>query len=155
MRPSRSLIGLVLGVSLAACGVSSGRSSGISVPAGPQLEEYGLAPRCQGQDSSCTDRAIEIAEEMLRQLGPPLPAAEAPAGDEAIVVPFTVQVDRDPPWEWRSTGGNAGTAGMATIDLEQFLSGRGDALVRLDESDTAYPVPGGLAEQLVETLFTR
>ena len=127
MRTAPALIGAALAVALTACGVTALTSSGISVPAGPQLDQFGLTAKCQGEDSSCTDRAMEIAEGMLQRLGPPLPPAPAPAAGAELVVPFTIQVDRDPPWEWRSTGsgtdGSSGTVGMATIDVEPFLPG--------------------------------
>ena len=150
-----AVIGLTLGVALTACGVTGLTSSGISVPAGPQLGEFGLTPRCRGEDSSCTDRALEIAEETLQRLGPALPPAEPPGAGAELIVPFTVQVDRDPPWEWRSSDEDGGSVAMATIDLEPYLAGRGDAIVRLGGDDPGYPAPRELVELLVDALFVR
>ena len=149
-----SAAGLVL--ALAGCGVTSMTSSGITVPAGPAvLDPFGLRERCGPGPGSetCTDRALEVAGEMLQNLGNPLapPSESTPP----FVMPFAIQVDGDPAWEWRSADGSGGSTPTATIDLEPFLSGSGDAIVRLAGDDRGYPVPEDLAQQMVDALFVR
>ena len=151
----RAVLAIALAMALVGCGVSSTTSSGITVPAGPQLNQFALAPRCPAGDASCTDRALELAEEMLRHLEAPLPPADGAPTGTGLVVPFTVQVDHDPSWEWRSADGTSGSTGAATIDLEPFLAGRGPALVRIGGDDPAYAAPGDLTQQLIDALFIR
>jgi hypothetical protein len=125
--------------------------TGISVPAGPQLVTYGLAERCgEPGDSSCTDRALDVAERMLVNLGPAQPPTEPPA---SIAMPFTIQVDRDPAWTWRASDGSGGETAVAVIDLEPFLESRGPALVRIAGDDPGYAVPDELARELLDALF--
>ena len=136
---------------LTSCLGTSTVGYGLAVPAGPQLAEHGLAERCsEPRDSSCTDQAFDIAERILVNLGAAQPPVEPQA---SIEVPFIVQVDRDPPAEWRSTDGDGGEATLATIDLEPFLEGRGPALVRIGGDDPGYAVPDQLARELIEALF--
>lgn len=141
----------LLGMLLASCLGPSVVGSGISVPAGPQLVEYELVERCgQPGDSSCTDRALDIAERILVNLG----AAQPPTDPQAsLAVPFTIQVDRDPPWEWRASDGTGGQTAVAIVDLEPFLEGRGPALVRIGGDDPGYAVPDELTRELIEALF--
>jgi len=145
---------LLLGLAVAACAptVTTITSSGISVPGAPMLTAFDLHERCPlGQEArSCTDEALEVAGEILQQLGGPLPPAEF--GGE-LILPFPIDVERNPAWEWSSSNGERGTTLSATIDLEPFLAGRGDAVVRLGGDDPGYAVPDALAEALVDTLF--
>jgi hypothetical protein len=143
-------------LALAGCGLSSVSSSGITVPAGPAaLDAFGLRERCNpgpGSDA-CTDRAFGVVGEMLQNLGSPSPPA--PGLTAPLVAPFTIQVDRNPAWEWRSADGSGGSTAAAVIDLEPFLSGRGDAIVRIGGDDPGYPVTPELAQRLVDALFVR
>jgi hypothetical protein len=134
-----------------ACFAPTTTSTGISIPGDPTLGELGLRLRCvEPGDTSCTDRALEIAEAMLVRLGTALPPTDP---DDPLRVPFTIQVDRDPAWEWRSAGGPGGTTRMVAIDLEPFLAGRGDATARINGDDPRFGVPAGLTTQLLDALF--
>ena len=142
-------------LALVGCGVTSTSSSGISVPSGASLDEFELRDRCNPKDPTedCTDRALEIAEAMLQRLGQPQPPEDLRA---AVAGPhFDIQVDRDPPWDWRSADGSTGTTPTATIDLVPcFVSGDG-AIVRLDVDAPGYVVPLDLTQRLVDALFVR
>lgn len=141
---------IALAILLAGCFATSTTSAGISVPAGSDLDRFDLRERCGPRDSSCTDRALEIAGTILQSLGPANPPAPLPAPG---LMPFTIQVDRDPAWEWRSADGSGGSTANAVIDLDAFLSGDGDAVVRIGGDDPGYPIPPALAQQLVDALF--
>ena len=152
----RAALGGALAILLAGCGIGSTTGSGISVPTGPQLNEFTLTERCQAAgDSSCTDRALEIASELLRRLGPPMPPEDDRPAVPEVRVPFTISVDHDPPFEWDSADGTRGTTAGARIDLEPFLAGRGPAIVRIDATELTYPAPDDVSQLLVDALFLR
>jgi hypothetical protein len=138
-------------LALSACGGGSVVGTGISVPTGPQLDELGLTERCvEPRDSSCIDRALDLAEQILVNLG----AAQPPVDpSQPLLAPFTIQVDRDPAWEWRAGDGSGGRTAVAIFDLAPFLASRGRAVIRIAGDDPAYPVPDDLARQLIDALF--
>jgi hypothetical protein len=146
------VVGVALAFLLAGCFATSTTSSGISVPAGPDLDRFDLRERCGGGDPSCTDRAQDLISPILQSLGPANPPRPAPAPG---VLPFTIQVDRDPPWDWRSSDGSVGTTSNVVIDLEALLAGNGDAVARIGGDDPGYPIPAALAQQLIDALFIR
>ena len=149
----RRLLAIAFVALATGCGAWNSSSSGITVPGGPQAAQFGLTPRCQPGDSTCTDLALATVDEILGNLGAPLPPAPgAPPGPQ-VNFRFTIQVDRDPAWAWRSADGSGGTTGNAMIELEPYLAGRGDALVRIAGNDAAYPIPPELAQPLVDALF--
>jgi hypothetical protein len=144
--------GFVLALLLAGCMGTTTVGYGISVPTGPDLDRFGLRERCSGEDASCTDSAYDLVGTILQSLGP----ANAPNPSPALGgPPFILQVDRDPPWEWRSSDGAGGTSANVVIDLEPLLAGRGDAIVRIAGDDPGYPIPTALAQQLIDALFIR
>jgi hypothetical protein len=138
---------------LAACFGTTTGSSGISAPTGPTLAEFGLRERCvAGGDLTCSERALEVAGRALAQLGPKIPDD----GDGAdALVGLVVQVDRDPPWPWRAGDGNSGVVGSASFDLTSFVTGEGDAHVRLNGVAGAYLLPDEAAQAMVEALWVR
>jgi hypothetical protein len=149
------LLALGLALLVAGCPITSVGSSGIGYPVDPTLSHYGLRLRCtMPEDASCTDRALDIVGEAFPDLGGELPPWPLPR-DEAqpAIVPFVIEVQRDPPWDWRTIDEKGGRSGRAAIDLTQFLVGRGDAYVRFDESDPAFTFPDRWAERLVDALF--
>jgi hypothetical protein len=109
-------------VVLVGCGVTGSSSSGISYPAGPSLEQFGLRERCP-QGGECGDRAMEAFVAALGRLGPEIrntpitspggaPAA-APVPEDRLYVEITV----DPMLDWLATTGGGGSGSAFRVDL--------------------------------------
>ena len=94
---------------VAGCGVTSTSSSGITYPAGPSLEQFGVRERCP-QGGDCSERAMEAIQAALGRLGPEI--LNTPIRSNGVeAVPedrLYVEVTIDPMLNWRSKAGAEG-----------------------------------------------
>jgi hypothetical protein len=135
-------LGLVV---VAGCGVTSTTSTGMTYPAGPTLEQFGLRERCP-QGGECSDRAMEAFVAALGRLGPEIrntpitspggaPAA-APVPEDRLYVEMTV----DPMLDWLATTGPGGSGGAFRVDLtdeDPYVVVAPRFSFRLNEADAA------------------
>jgi hypothetical protein len=108
---------VVVALSASGCLVTSTSSSGMGYPAGPSLEQFGVRERCP-QGGDCIDRATDAVEAALGRLEEQIDATlitttDGPPPDDRLYV----DVDRDPPMEWRLLNGMEGTSQGVMVDL--------------------------------------
>ena len=156
MRLAASGLGLILLLSGCLLGGSTS-SSGLAHPVGPTLARYGLRERC-ADEATCIDRAFEVARTIFHSLGERYDGPGDPA--QPGVVPFTIDFDHDPPFDWRATddvgpGGSGGTSGRISVDVTAILAGDGQAFAVIGGTGEghAYVIPDDLARQLLDALF--
>jgi hypothetical protein len=100
------------------CGAISTSSSGMSYPAGPSLEQFGLRERCAGE-GDCDERAMEAIRAALGRLGPEILNTPIRSnGVEAIPEDrLYVEVTIDPMLEWHTSTGAEGGVTAFRVDL--------------------------------------
>jgi hypothetical protein len=99
------------------CLATSTSTGGIGYPAGPTLGQFGLRERCE-RGGDCSERATDAVEVALGRLGPGI--EDTPIADPDGAPPadrLYVDVDRDPPMEWRSESGAEGSSLGVMVDL--------------------------------------
>jgi hypothetical protein len=150
-----AVIGLCL---LAGClGITSTGSAGLVVPTGPTLEVYGVADRCSGDDT-CFDGVQALTEDILAHLGEPVASPPGlPSVDGQPAVPLTVDVERDPPFDWRAADDEPGTSPRVRFDLSDHFLTDGDVVVNVgtDDDPRWYAVPDELGAELARLIFAR
>jgi len=107
---------------IAGCGVTGTSSSGLTYPAGPSLEQFGLRERCP-QGGECSDRAMEAFMAALGRLGPEIrdtPITSPGGAPAAAPVPedrLYVEIAVDPMLDWLAATGAGGSGGAFRVDL--------------------------------------
>jgi hypothetical protein len=145
---------VLLAALLAGCPLTSTSGSGLGYSAEPTLEALGLRERCVGQDSSCSDRALEVIRQLLDGLGPRVndPVAQQAAEGQPDGV-FVITASSDPPFEFRTADGSAGTTLDVSVDVTPSLEGRGAAYVVMEAG--AFEIDPEGARALLDALFVR
>lgn len=140
-----------------ACGSTfETRSAGIDyVTDVGALRPFDLVPRCRPGDSSCSDRALQLAEPILRSLGDPYdgPGIADTSGSPADgSLPLVFH--RDPAVQWTSPTG-AGLTNRFAIDVGPYLLGSGVPFAVVDSSDGTirFSLISRVADELISALY--
>ena len=128
-------------VVVSGCGVTGTSTSGMSYPAGPTLEQFGLRDRCP-PEAECSERAMEAIQAALGRLGPEIlntpirSNGVEPIPDDRLYVEVTI----DPMLTWRSKTGAEGGVTAFRIDLTDenpYVVVAPNYSFRLSEADAA------------------
>ena len=139
---------------VAGCWATTTSSSGLGHPVGPSLEEFGFRQRCGDEDSSCTDRALDVIRQLLEDLGDrvedPLAQPLTEGQPPGILV---ITASSEPSFDFRTADGSVGQTLEVALDVTPTVNGENASYVVMPLG--AFEIDPDGAAALVDALFVR